>query len=123
MSTITRTLANLFDNQQDLFNHIVKHLLTQGQQSKSNNVCAYRDADGVNACAVGACIPDEFYVPQMEGRGVWSMNQEFGIFPKEWIDVLDHCQSIHDATPPENWKVHLTKVAQVLGLRMPQEYT
>lgn len=61
-------------NAQALFDHIARHLVTQGRPCRRENddgtlKCLYRNAHG-HACAIGAIIPDELYGETLEGRGL-----------------------------------------------------
>jgi hypothetical protein len=99
---------------------MVTHLLRQGQQSRTGPFgCSYRDADGVNACAVGACIPDELYNVEMEGKGIVEVNKIYNIFPTELLPLLSECQTLHDCYTPEYWERELAKKARSFGLQMP----
>jgi len=59
-------------NRQEIFDKVKKHLLTQGKRAvNAMGKCKYRifDENGevIAKCAIGALIPDEIYVPSMEG--------------------------------------------------------
>lgn len=54
--------------EQEAFTAALQHLRRQGCQAKSDALnCAYRTPEG-HKCAVGALIPDELYMPEMEGK-------------------------------------------------------
>lgn len=116
---------------QEVFDRVVKHLLTQGNTSFSPNGsnCAYRGVDGL-MCAVGCLIPDNLYNPLMD-----SDNDEFG-FPKDIDGIVEHfgleslfdfkvtdrseedfislladLQSMHDMRPPSTWESRLKLLA------------
>ena len=58
--------------------------------------CMYRHADNPEIrCVVGHMIPDEVYVPSMEGDGVFNLDLEMGIDLRELLDGL---QFHHDRT-------------------------
>lgn len=58
---------------QEIFRDVVCAIVMQGRKSSQpgrvsgTNVCSYRGANGAK-CAAGHLIPDEAYVPSMEGK-------------------------------------------------------
>jgi hypothetical protein len=56
-------------NQQEIFDKVATHLITQGVQAtytfKNVPSCAYRGDNGT-MCAAGCLIPDEEYIPEFE---------------------------------------------------------
>jgi hypothetical protein len=59
--------------------------------------CQYRTASGL-MCAAGCLIPDEKYIPEMEGLTAHGVKNNFGdIFPQDISDrELNHWQDYHD---------------------------
>lgn len=53
---------------QEIFDKVHQHLLTQRVAAVADGACAYRA--GTRSCAVGALIPDNIYVPAIEGCSV-----------------------------------------------------
>lgn len=54
---------------QEIFDKVATHLLSQGKRSALGGVgCAYR-GDGGLQCAIGCLIPDELYRYELEGWG------------------------------------------------------
>jgi hypothetical protein len=94
---------------QEAFDKVVVHLSTMKGRSinkENGNFCSYRTPEG-NRCAIGALIPDELYVLQMdiEGLNVKSLIQRYeNIYELfEYCDVrfLQELQSYHDEV--YNW--------------------
>lgn len=121
---------------QEVFDKVAKHLLTQGERSTGNiyNIdydeeyeepddvsdCAYRGDNGL-MCAVGCLIPDEVYLPSMEGQSVSSLLWGYtGNNLKEHLGsnqvLLQDLQDIHDETEPADWKAKLVELAQFHSL-------
>lgn len=92
---------------QESFNHICRNLIAASAPSVYWNdplekICQYRGEDGVK-CAVGWLIPDEYYTPLMEGKGVLrlldkhpELRREVPLFQPWHIDDLVTLQEIHD---------------------------
>jgi hypothetical protein len=120
---------------QEIFDKVSKHLLTQMKKSMSGETCLYRGPNGLK-CAIGALIPDEFYDEAMESscafpktphhqdamsRAALRVGRLSGYLPvagwdKEYSDFLDALQNIHDSFEPEQWKEKLQQFAQDKGL-------
>lgn len=117
---------------QEMFNKIVTHLLTQKVRSESTDAdgtttCLYRGPDGAK-CAVGVLIADEHYTPSLESRVVtsWPVSKALvasGVIsahsPRTQM-LLAACQGVHDATHPRQWKDRLTELAEEYNLTMPE---
>lgn len=91
-------------NDQEIFDFVANHLLTQNARSMlpDNVTCAYRGGGGL-MCAVGCLITDEAY---HEGLEVNAANdpfvsialQESGVvFSENTMKLLLELQSIHDS--------------------------
>ena len=61
--------------QQQVFDKVVNHLLTQKKKSIDDLGCCYLNPDGL-MCAVGCLIPQGQHEPWMEGQGVSSADEE-----------------------------------------------
>ena len=67
------TLATLpHVSQQQVYDHVHNHLMTQGQRSLGPEVqgfkgCVYRTPSGLK-CAAGSCIAYHEYGPEFEGK-------------------------------------------------------
>lgn len=111
-------------NQQQIYDRVKKHLLTQMQQCGNDSSCLYRGADGTK-CAIGALIKDKFYSPKLEHKGPReeivqdALRKSFGLHPKQPIDTdfLGELQEIHDDYSPEDWQNELARFALDYGLK------
>ena len=56
-------------NDQDVFDRVATHLLTQKRRSTNQSIPLYRDDRG-NKCAIGCLIDDEHYNPILEGSSI-----------------------------------------------------
>ena len=88
-----------FKNGQEVFDHVINHLVTQGQRcyDAHTDVCLYRSPEGMS-CAVGCLMSDEEYHPDMENEEVYSI---IGKFDKiKWMNkycwLLTDLQDLHD---------------------------
>jgi len=111
---------------QQILDIVVKHLLTQAEQSldPDNSFCMYRGPRGLK-CAVGILIREDLYDVNME-------NQPVGALFTQWHDVIvgsgidaddmDACimlnelQQIHDPDPVPAWEFSLKELADKHGL-------
>jgi len=94
---------------QRLYDHIVKHLITQWAKSQGDGSCLYRDNYG-HSCAVGCLIKDEFYSKELEEKVVRHdailevLEKSFGrALTEEEILLLEAMQRVHDDLPVECW--------------------
>ncbi len=115
-------------NDQDIFDTVSKHLLTQGKKSVMNPTgeagdadCAYRGVGGLK-CAIGCLIPDDRYHAGLEGESATSPEVKLalgdvynnsGPCPGFLIDLLQQC---HDRYLPDQWAARLDKIADLLKL-------
>jgi hypothetical protein len=79
-------------NQQEIFDKVASHLITQGVQAVRNRwvgypSCAYRGDNGT-MCAAGCLIPDEEYNPEFEGL--------------PWMDVRPDIPSLASLTDKDH---------------------
>lgn len=103
---------------QELFDKVARHLLTQGRKSVDGNgsLCRYRGCGGLK-CAIGVLIPDELYSPELEGNPAWStaVCRAAGLY--EGVRHLAQClQDVHDEREPDEWRRGLLCVAETFGL-------
>lgn len=92
-------------NRQESFNHICRNLIAATRPSvypDDATRCQYRSEDGTK-CVVGWLIPDEYYHPHMEGKGVLrlldkhpELRREVPLFQPWHINDLETLQQIHD---------------------------
>lgn len=91
---------------QEFFDFTVNAIRAQGEPSGRTStitgkfICQYRDGAG-RKCAAGFHIPDAVYLPEMEGRGVYTMLQAFddveGLHGlREHEDLAMALQNAHD---------------------------
>ena len=111
-------------NNQEAFDKITKHLLTQKRKSVDfEGSCQYRGPAGLQ-CAIGCLISDEDYRPDMEsysvGKLFWS--DAFTNLPSILnLSDVDHSllgklQQIHDSADVADWSRHLVKIAKLYNL-------
>lgn len=96
-------------NRQEIFNTVVRHLHAQGKPCIVKGICRYRGPDNTR-CAIGALILDEFYTPEMEGKGV-TMDSVWQALQKSLNDSLTGeraffvgLQTVHDNWPNSNFR-------------------
>lgn len=114
-------------NNQEIFDKVAKHLLTQNKVSRpedDRHACLYRGHDGL-MCAVGCLIPDELYTTDIEyvsmadvihetDESAFELKKIFdaiGIHPTSY-NLLSTLQLIHDDKPVEDWKYELMNLAK-----------
>jgi hypothetical protein len=114
---------------QKLFDKDVTHLLTQMEQSISDDGrCVYRGPNGLK-CAIGALIDDKVYHPEIEGRTVCceqvqkSVAESNGFkvedLTEQGWNILSTLQGVHDGCKPVKWEEQLKVVAEKRNLTMP----
>lgn len=112
-----KTLLNENTTEQDLFNHVAAHLLTQRVESRkgSSQVCQYRGDNGLS-CAIGSCISNEDYKESMEGEDAETLIKKY--FPRAYdlIEICNRLQTIHDLATLDDWKVDLQQLAKTCQL-------
>lgn len=97
-------------DKQEIFNTIATHLFTQGgrateySENVKRDICLYR-TEGGRKCAIGCLIPDDAYIPRMEGQGIGGLMLHFVHLLPVWFspnkELLGQLQSVHDA--PSSW--------------------
>ena len=96
-------------NQQEIFDKVATHLITQGVQATSVKEsggypsCAYRGDNGT-MCAAGCLIPDEEYNPEFEGLDWVDVEIEIPSLASltfEGHDLISSLQIVHDTK--SNW--------------------
>ena len=120
---------------QEIFDKVLAHLEKQNGpafvDSDRTKGCAYKNAVGLK-CAVGCLIPDELYVPEIEGaamgymlefaegtearRALKKILDEIGILPEQY-DLLSALQAMHDNKDPVYWEEVGAEVAEKYGLK------
>ena len=110
-------------NNQEVFDTAVPFLLKQNARSSySGGNCYYRSPNG-RKCAIGACIPDELYLPEMDnesGLTITALCIEYDFIRKLFSDCsndfLREMQIIHDTHLPAEWKIAYTVLGERWGL-------
>ena len=109
------TLATLPQaTEQQIFDQVSKHLLTQMQRSENSDYCAYRDPCGLK-CAAGCLIADSEYVAEMDHNmegSDWEQLIKNGLVPPEHKEFIVKLQQLHDNEDPAQWRHHLTVFAK-----------
>ncbi len=109
-------------NNQQAFDRMCDHLMTQKAQAYQNGYCVFRTAQGLQ-CAIGCLIPDQVYHPNIEGMTVRSLKARYPDFAAIVADVdtylLDECQYVHDRHEVPQWASELRKLAQKFELEAP----
>ncbi len=97
---------------QDIFDIVADHLLTQMEQSISDDDnYAYRGENGLK-CAIGGLIPDDYYKPEMEGKSVTEIMSGPFVGWRAHCSILSCLQDVHDYWRPEYWAVELVELAE-----------
>lgn len=104
-------------SKQKTFDHVVKHLLTQGEPSVSGPVCLYRHENLM--CAVGCLIDDKNYEGSLEGKKANQGSVLRAVRRSGWSTKLDllSLQFIHDNCEPSTWRSELMVFADENGLK------
>jgi len=117
-----------FNNAQEVFNHVIKHLVTQGRRCHIEEACLYRSPEGMS-CAVGCLMSDEEYHPDMESAEVPDIIVNFDQI--KWMDdylpLLSDLQVLHDEERTWNDEgglspfglKHVESIASSYGLNNP----
>ena len=107
---------------QEVFDKVARHLLTQKVQSQVSDYggggdgggCAYRGENGTS-CAIGCLIPNELYKPEMEGKSVSGLQRNskelLELFRNTDSALLSALQDIHDDIDPHCWAERLNSEA------------
>lgn len=102
---------------QEVFDIVARHLLTQGRRALWGEACAYRTPEG-DRCAIGALIPDEVYKLEWEGCAGAKLYEypELHQYLPRTRALATALQSIHDISFPDRWRIDLRAAAAVFGL-------
>ncbi len=97
---------------QEVFDKVATHLLTQNRKSIIGNACKYRGPNGLK-CAAGILIPDDVYDSCMENVVIDTILREIPelahLLP--FSSLLFDLQQIHDWKDVPNWKAELQELA------------
>jgi hypothetical protein len=119
---MTVTVHNLHEaTEQDVFDTIARHLLTQREPSASEDgeTCLYFGPDG-KRCAAGCLLTEPLGKLNDEP---WGRLIDAGVVPGAHRELIDKLQTIHDdatcchSLPPMVlWPLRLRSLAEELGL-------
>ena len=101
-----------------IYNRVSEHLIRQNAKSMDAESwhCRYRGEDNFK-CAVGCCIDDAHYDPNLEGYPIIDRNVRLAVerslgiqLSEKDLLLLSQLQMIHDYVPVKNWGnvLHLT---------------
>ena len=118
------TLATLEQaTEQEVFDQVAKHLLTQMKHASSEGDCQYRTSDGLT-CAAGCLISEEEYKklssdasPAPEGMSWRNLVRECGEIPEKHLKLIADLQDIHDDNNPDCWEEELQNLAEEYKLK------
>lgn len=143
------TYSNLGQNPstQEMLDVCVRFLVAQGRPAVNmDGGCLYRSHSGYR-CALGTLIPDELYVPEMEGKDIADLLKGHPELP-EWMSsnqaFLAEIQNAHDmatgreANPAHNkvsvdytesecsfwlaeFKIRILRICKTHEMRVPAE--
>ena len=105
--------------EQQIFDQVTRHLITQGERSEDSEMCLYRH--GNLKCAVGCLITDQFYDAGIEGSHPrdevvrQALRDSLGTDDLP-VQLLAKLQHIHDYEPPGHWIDGLAELARDRGL-------
>lgn len=114
---------------QELFDRIVKFARIQGARSfqEERSLCMYRESQG-RMCFVGALIPDDLYIKEVEGRTVRAIVRAYpeisrkvlpsDLAAEEGVCFLVKMQYIHDKIDPSAWEAEFSSYATREGLTL-----
>ena len=99
-------LFKLPETEQEVFDIVAKHLLTQNARSRNLlGVCLYRSSNG-QKCAAGCLIPDKIIVSNFEGLN-WCDLINHHSFPDNHSSLISRLQFIHGRHETSEWKKEL----------------
>ena len=101
--------------EQELFDKVAKHLLTQNKKSLDGEECVYRSADGLK-CAAGCLIEDSEYATFLENQ-TWEALVRCGRAKSVHVSLIQDLQLIHDDYETEQWPNKLESLAEELNLK------
>ncbi|WKV20533.1 hypothetical protein 16Q_140 [Pseudomonas phage 16Q] len=105
--------------EQEVFDQVVSHMLTQGERSEGDDGCVYRGPNGLK-CAAGCLISDEEYNSDMDNNPEGTSWQDLAArdeVPSKHLALISRLQGIHDGIGTQYWPVMLQEEACQLGLK------
>lgn len=106
--------------EQQVFDQVAAHLLTQNNKSRFGMTCLYRaeDLDGnILKCAAGVLIADDEYHEGMEDKS-WRCLVSEDAVPEAHADFIVALQNVHDDCDIEDWPAFLESIARERGLNI-----
>jgi hypothetical protein len=103
-------MSKVLMTEQEVYNHVVRHLQVQGERAHTPMQCVYKDLNTGLKCAVGCLIPAcEYDAEGMEGASLeglgeylWPAMARLGVLRTETMqNLLSALQGAHDK--PGNW--------------------
>ena len=115
---------------QEIFDKVHTHLLTQRTAAIADGACAYRA--GTQSCAVGALIPDALYTTEIEGTGISTLIDQGDTYPNHQLattlkqagftpdkyPLLRDLQRVHDRLMPRETDESPSMARALCGLRV-----
>lgn len=116
------TLKNLhLATEQEVFDQVARHLLTQMETSINSPKCLYRtelDDGTILKCAAGCLIGDDEYTEEFDcGISSWSYLIRDSLVPTDnCSSLITKLQGVHDSFDPKEWNYELHNVATEFNL-------
>lgn len=100
---------------QQIFDLVAERLLKQGERAVDDKGKLFYRGPGDLVSPMGCLIPDCLYRPEMEGKTVHALMNEFPSVSEllGWknIELIFQLQMIHDIGHPNNWRSLLLTIA------------
>lgn len=110
---------------QQVFNHIVNHLMTQKQRStvrsdpRDKDRCVYRNRNGLK-CAAGCLILEDEYDESIECND-WGSLANASLVPETHSKLIRELQRLHDNSVDAScWKEELKELGKRWELSLPE---
>lgn len=110
-----------YSNNQEVFDKVARHLLTQKIQAKVNGQCLYRGPNNT-MCGIGCLIPDDLYDLDIEGAAVMDLlDSKQEKYREGIVELFTNCnptflsdlQLLHDDTDDDgDWYQDLEGLAE-----------
>jgi hypothetical protein len=100
--------------EQEVFDQVAVHLLTQNKRSSNGITCVYRTGNGLK-CAAGCLIADDEFKDEWE-TFTWTYLVKNGHITDRHHSLILNLQRIHDDAEEHMWQHYLLKLAEYNGL-------
>ena len=103
--------------EREVFDEMALHMLTQKQQSRKGDSCAYRGEGGAK-CAIGCLISDNAYHPSLEGKSLTDLKVIQAVaasgYPaiRSFLLMYGELQRVHDCVMPAHWAENLQNLGE-----------